>query len=121
MTTASLNRKSLVMVKSFTLACLFLLALVAFSGCGSAASTPGADAAHERPSDGIPRQYRAVCIDKDKHPAVNGEYVLTAWLDSRKEAEGIARYHTEWKAKGHRMRIDVRVKPERRQGLLQSH
>jgi len=40
------------------------------------------------------------------------EYVLSKWFDSRDKANELGQYHGDFKYKGHRWRIDERVKPE---------
>jgi hypothetical protein len=65
-------------------------------------------AAHvEQKTEG--KQYRAVCIEKEGH--AGNEQVLSTWLDSKDEATRIAQYHVDFKYKGHRWRLEERVKP----------
>jgi hypothetical protein len=74
-------------------------------------SSPRSSAAQAGPTaTGTSYQYRAVCIEKDAHGG--HEYVLSKWLDSREQADGFGQYHGDFKEKGHRWRIDERVKPE---------
>jgi hypothetical protein len=38
--------------------------------------------------------------------------VLSRWLDSRDKASALGRYHGDFKEKGHRWRLEERVRPE---------
>ena len=75
----------------------------------AASPQPNGTMAIQRP--GTATQYRAVCIEKEAHGG--NEYVLTSWLDSKDKADELANYHSEFKYKGHRTRIDTRVKSAR--------
>ena len=98
------------------IACAAILILGVFSSeCGaSGKSAPSAateDGSHlTAQGDGI-HQYRAVCTEKALHDG--NEYVLSTWLDTRREAKAIGDYHGEFKYKGHKMRIEERVKPKK--------
>jgi hypothetical protein len=103
------------MRKPFFVAGLLVLLMGVFIGCQSSGKTPeaanaslqtnGANA--EAKSDG--KQYRAVCIEKDQHGG--NEYVLSKWMDDKNKADELGQYHGDFKYKGHRWRIDERVKP----------
>jgi hypothetical protein len=67
----------------------------------AAASGPGSDA-------GL--QFRAVCLETAAHGG--NQYILTKWLDSRDKAKGYGEYHGDFKEKGHRWRLEQRVKPQ---------
>jgi hypothetical protein len=103
-------------------ACLFLLIVGVLTGCSSTDHTataggtrdsnmasPQADGATADHSLAAQIQYRARCLEKEAHGGK--EYVLTSWLDTKAKAEEFANYHSEFKYKGHRTRIDTRVKP----------
>jgi hypothetical protein len=73
-------------------------------GCGG----DDAAAAASARSDGI-HEYRAVCTEKAMHGGT--EYVLSKWLEIKDQALELGNYHGQFKEKGHRIRIDERVKP----------
>jgi hypothetical protein len=58
---------------------------------------------------GTQYQFRAVCIEKEAHGG--NEYVLSKWFDSREKANEFGQYHGDFKYKGHRWRIEERIKP----------
>lgn len=97
----------------------FLLSSSVFIGCSGQEkndSSPrlsvAADSSSIKPvQSGEQRQYRSVCIENDEHGGT--AYVLSRWLDSREKANELGQYHGDFKYKGHRWRIDERVKPER--------
>ncbi|MGH7456751.1 MAG: hypothetical protein ACRENG_35710 [bacterium] len=104
------------MRKSFFVACLFFLMIGVLIGCQStgkneaANSAPQTNGASVESKPGEQHQYRAVCIEKAEHGG--NEYVLSKWFDSRDKANELGQYHGDFKYKGHRWRIDERVKPE---------
>jgi hypothetical protein len=55
------------------------------------------------------KQFRAVCSEKAAHGG--NEQVLSRWLDDREKAVALGEYHGNFKDKGHRWRIEERVKP----------
>ena len=90
-------------------------AAVLILGIWSSACSPNdksAAAAGKSPAqgDGI-HEYRAVCIEKEKH--AGNEQVLSKWLEVRSQAESIGGYHSEFKNKGHQIRIEERIKPKK--------
>ena len=112
------------MCQSCSAACLFVLIVGGLSGCSSTdtTGTSGVTRDSNRPSShadgatsdqtlGTPFEYRAVCLEREAHGG--NEYVLTSWLDTKAKAGELANYHGEFKYKGHRTRIDRRVKPPR--------
>ena len=93
---------------SWLVACAAVLILGMFSsGCSATGETA---AAQDAQSDGI-HEYRAVCTQKNLHDG--NEIVLTTWLNTRKGARDIGDYHSNFKYKGHVVRIEERVKPKR--------
>ena len=113
-----------IMRQSCSAACLFVLIAGGLSGCSSTDTTATsgvrrdsntasahADGATSDQSLGTQYEYRAVCLEKEAHGG--NEYVLTRWLDTKAKAGEFANYHAEFKYKGHRTRIDTRVKPAR--------
>ena len=104
------------MRKPFLMPKLTVLIVSAFLGCSAAdkteetnhSSAQGGAAQAGPQSEG--KQYRAVCIEKDQHGG--NEYVLSKWFDSAEKADEIGKYHGDFKYKGHRWRIDERVKSE---------
>lgn len=106
------------MRKPFYLAFLLALMLGVLLGCSSsekseAAAQPSvsANGASAAPTaEGKQMQYRAVCIEKQAH--AGNEYVLSKWLDDKEKANSFGQYHGDFKEKGHRWRVDERVKPE---------
>ena len=56
------------------------------------------------------KQYRAVCLEKASHGG--NEYVLSRWLDVRDKAFALGQYHGDFKEKGHRWRLEERVRPQ---------
>lgn len=107
------------MGKSFSFAFWIVLMIGVLVGCQStgkneaANSSTQANGASVEPKPGEQRQYRAVCIEKAEHGG--NEYVLSKWMDSREKANEFGQYHGDFKYKGHRWRIDERVKPEQPQ------
>jgi hypothetical protein len=82
-------------------------AALAAAGCGAS----GQDAQPPPPrTDGKIYQYRAVCQEKDAHGG--NVQVLSRWLEARDKAEALGKYHGDFKDKGHRWRIEERVRPE---------
>lgn len=106
------------MRKPFYLAFLLALMLGVFLGCSSSEKTEeaaqpsvSANGASVAPAaEGKQMQYRAVCIEKQAH--AGNEYVLSKWLDDKEKANSFGQYHGDFKEKGHRWRVDERVKPE---------
>ena len=104
------------MRKSFSVTCVLVLMVGVFLGC-TAPDKKDASTVTEKSSlqtstanpEGKQYQYRAVCIEKEAH--AGNEQVLSTWLDRRDEAESFAKYHGDFKNKGHRWRIEERVKP----------
>lgn len=105
------------MRKLCALACGFVFMAGVLIGCGSAdkAQEPATSTVQTnsaggaaQPSDAL-LQYRAVCIETDQHGG--NEYVLSKWFDAWDKADEIAKYHGDFKYKGHRWRIDERPKP----------
>ena len=103
------------MRRSFSVACVLVLMMGVCSGCqatgpeGATQSSPQTNAATVPPSsDG--KQYRVVCLEKAAHGG--NEQVLSRWLDSRDKASALGRYHGDFKEKGHRWRLEERVRPE---------
>ncbi|GEM_PF-5376414 len=107
------------MRKLFFVACLFALMSGVLVGCQStgkneaANSSPQTNGASIESKAGEQRQYRALCIEKAEHGG--NEYVLSKWMDSREKANELGQYHGDFKYKGHRWRIDERVKPKQAQ------
>ena len=108
------------MRKSFSVTCLFVLMVGVYIGC-TAPDKKDASTVTEKSSlqtsaarvgsqsEGTQYQYRAVCIEKEAH--AGNEQVLSTWLDSKDEATKLAQYHVDFKYKGHRWRLEERVKP----------
>ena len=96
---------------SSSVACAAVLILGIFSsGCSSSEKTAAAAGKSPDQGDGI-HEYRAVCTEKALH---NGdEHVLTKWLEIRDQAKAIGNYHSEFKNKGHQIRIEERIKPKK--------
>jgi hypothetical protein len=86
-----------------TVGCLSLGTL----GCGASGQNTQAP---PPPADGKVREYRAVCQEKEAHGG--NEQVLSRWLMERDKAVALGQYHGDFKEKGHRWRIEERVKPE---------
>jgi len=55
------------------------------------------------------KQYRAVCSEKAMHGG--NEQVLSRWLDEKDKAVALGEYHSNFKDKGHRWRLEERAKP----------
>ena len=96
--------------------CVFAIASSVFVSCSSADKTteakPSSPQTNTAQAAALPseaKQYRAVCIEKDQHGG--NEYVLSKWFDSPEKADELGKYHGDFKYKGHRWRIDERVKP----------
>jgi hypothetical protein len=97
-----------------------ILVLASCTGCGDRSRagasdevsgvTDTASRAVAEAQAGTPLQYRAVCTEAAAHGGT--EYVLTRWLDSRDKAKGYGEYHGDFKEKGHRWRLEQRVKPQ---------
>ena len=101
-------------VMSLVAAAGFLLSTGVFIGCNGREkndSSSRSSVLSDSSSSGEQRQYRSVCIEKDQHGGT--EYVLSRWLESKEKANEFGQYHGDFKYKGHRWRIDERVKPER--------
>ena len=98
---------------------LLLFAIVRLMGCGPADKTAEVDnsssqshvAAARADTSKDQRQYRAVCLEKEAHGG--NEYVLSRWLDDKDKAFALGQYHGDFKDKGHRWRLEERVKPKR--------
>jgi hypothetical protein len=107
------------MCKTFLFACLLAVMIGVHIGCQSggknetANSSPQANGANAELKPGEQRQYRALCIEKAEHGG--NEYVLSKWMDTREKANELGQYHGDFKYKGHRWRIDERVKPAQAQ------
>ena len=105
------------MHKSLFVACFFVLMIGIFIGCQSSNkneatnSSPQTNGASVASKPGEQRQYRAVCLEKAAHGG--NEQVLSKWLDQKAKAEELGTYHGDFKDKGHRWRLEERVKPER--------
>ena len=99
------------MHKSFFVACLFVLMIGVLMGCQSAGKNEATNGASVASKPGEQRQYRAVCLEKAAHGG--NEQVLSKWLDAKAKAEELGTYHGDFKDKGHRWRLEERVKPER--------
>ena len=96
---------------SSSVACAAVLILGIFgSGCSSSEKTAAAAGKSPDQGDGI-HEYRAVCIEKEKHGG--NEQVLSKWLEVRSQAQSLGGYHSEFKNKGHQIRIEERVKPKK--------
>lgn len=108
------------MRKKFYMTLLCALVTGGLIGCSSSdrageATTPSdqSNAASVAPAtNGIQLQYRSVCIEKEAHGG--NEYVLSKWLDDRDKANSFGQYHGDFKEKGHRWRVEERVKPEQK-------
>ncbi len=106
------------MCKTFSLIAVLVFSISAFLGCNAtdkeeatkSSVQTNAAAAEAKPGE-TQQQYRAVCIEKEAHGG--NEYVLSRWLESRDKANELGQYHGDFKYKGHRWRIDERVKPVR--------
>jgi hypothetical protein len=109
------------MCKSFSIACFFVLMIGVLIGCQSGDKTEQASQSSlqtnganvEPKADAAQHQYRALCIEKEQHGG--NEYVLSKWMDSRDKANELGQYHGDFKYKGHRWRIEERVKSEQAQ------
>ncbi len=106
------------MRKSSSVVCSFALMIGVLIGCNATdkpeeAAKPSlqTNAATVEPKPGEQYQYRAVCIEKEQHGG--NEQVLSKWFDRREKADELGKYHGDFKYKGHRWRIDERIKPER--------
>jgi hypothetical protein len=95
---------------SCPVACAAVLVLVVFSSGCSGTDKSAAAAATSAQGDGI-HEYRAVCTETAAHGG--NEQVLSKWLETRAQPESIGNYHSNFKAKGHRVRIEERVKPKK--------
>jgi hypothetical protein len=102
------------MCKSFSLACLLVVLIVAFIGCSATdkteeatQSSPEAKAANVEPET-EQKQYQAVCVSKEAHEG--NEYILTKWLDDKDKALMYGREHSR-KKKGHDVIYRERIKP----------
>lgn len=98
---------------SWPVVCAALL-ILGFLGNGCSASGTSASpaatpdvSALSAEGDGL-HQYRAVCTEKALHDG--NEYVLSTWLDTRADAKAIGDYHSDFKYKGHQIRIEERLK-----------
>ena len=83
------------MRRSFTFACLIALTIGISVGCRAAATV-------ETSSEG--KQFRAVCSEKAMHGG--NEQVLSKWLDEKDKAVALGEYHSNFKDKGHRWRLE---------------
>jgi hypothetical protein len=88
------------MRRSFTLVCLSGLLIGISIGCKAAATVDTSSAG---------KQYRAVCSEKAMHGG--NEQVLSRWLDEKDKAVALGEYHSNFKDKGHRWRLEERAKP----------
>jgi hypothetical protein len=79
---------------------LSALILAVSVGCKAAATVDTSSAG---------KQYRAVCSEKAMH--AGNEQVLSKWLDERDKAVALGEYHSNFKDKGHRWRLEERAKP----------
>jgi hypothetical protein len=96
---------------SRSVACAAVLILGIFSsGCSPSEKSAAAAGKTADQGDGI-HEYRAVCTEKAQH---NGEeQVLSKWLGTKAQAQALGDYHSEFKDKGHRVRIEERAKPKK--------
>lgn len=88
------------MRRSFSLVCLSLLMIGISVGCKAAATVDTSSAG---------KQFRAVCSEKAMHGG--NEQVLSKWLDEKDKAVALGEYHSNFKDKGHRWRLEERAKP----------
>jgi hypothetical protein len=70
------------------------------AGCKAAATVDTSSAG---------KQFRAVCSEKTMHGG--NEQVLSKWLDEKEKAVALGEYHSNFKDKGHRWRLEERAKP----------
>jgi hypothetical protein len=91
-------------------ACAAVLILGVFSGACSSSDETAAAAAAGDVGDGI-HEYRAVCVEKARHGG--NEYVLSKWFETSGQAKALGDYHGNFKAKGHQIKIEERVKPKK--------
>ena len=84
---------------SFWLVCLSALTIGFSLGCKAAATVDTSTAG---------KQFRAVCSEKAAHGG--NEQVLSRWLDEKDKAVALGEYHSNFKDKGHRVRIEERLK-----------
>ena len=109
------------MRRLFSSARLLVFMIGVFIGCQSSGKTEQASQSPDQTNganvapkaEGAQHQYRALCIEKDQHGG--NEYVLSKWMDSHDKADEIGKYHGDFKYKGHRWRIEERVKSEHAQ------
>ena len=87
------------MRRSFSLVCLSALMIGISLGCKAAATVDTSSAG---------KQFRAVCSEKAAHGG--NEQVLSRWLDEKDKAVALVEYHSNFKDKGHRVRIEERPK-----------
>jgi hypothetical protein len=89
------------MRRSFTLALLSVVIAGISAGCKAGATVETSSAG---------KQFRAVCSEKTMHGG--NEQVLSKWLDDKDKAVALGEYHSNFKDKGHRWRLEERAKPE---------
>jgi hypothetical protein len=88
------------MRRSFLVVCLSALTMGIAIGCKAAATVDTSSAG---------KQFRAVCSEKAMHGG--NEQVLSKWLDAKEKAVALGEYHSNFKDKGHRWRLEERMKP----------
>ena len=84
----------------------FLLVFLSAAAIGIAA---GCKAAATVDTSSAGKQFRAVCSEKTMHGG--NEQVLSKWLDEKEKAVALGEYHSNFKDKGHRWRLEERAKP----------
>ena len=106
------------MRKSSSVIYLFVLLIGVFIGCKATDKTEETtqssqtNTANAEPKpEGQQIQYMAVCTNKEVH---GNDYVLSKWLASKDKARVYGREH-EMKNKGHIVKYNERVNPERAQ------
>jgi hypothetical protein len=88
------------MRRPFLLVFLSAMTLGIAAGCKAAATVDTSSAG---------KQFRAVCSEKTMHGG--NEQVLSKWLDEKDKAVALGEYHSNFKDKGHRWRLEERAKP----------
>ncbi len=88
------------MRRPFLLVFLSAAAIGIGAGCKAAATVDTSSAG---------KQFRAVCSEKTMHGG--NEQVLSKWLDEKEKAVALGEYHSNFKDKGHRWRLEERAKP----------
>lgn len=70
---------------------------------------PGAAEDVKTAPDGKPYEFRAVCLEKERH--AGREHVLSKWTEDQAAVRDLGQYHGNFKDKGHRWRLEERPKP----------